>query len=100
VATCPVGDDTAAVELVIRTFVCEILVDDFSGDDPLAEIEFDSLALEQLLDFLEEKYRVLFEGEDLARINFSSVRLAAAMVQARRRATDVARAQFMADRGL
>src|SRR4051794_14784489 len=71
----------------IQTFVRVVLLNgDFDGDDPLAEVEIDSLALEELLDHLEETYFILFDPEDISRENLSSVERAASMVQARIRA--------------
>jgi acyl carrier protein len=74
----------ADVELSIQRFVRSYLVDeDFTGEDPLAELHIDSLALEQLLDHLEESYRILFEPQDISRANLSSVSRAATMVHHR-----------------
>lgn len=74
----------AEIENEIQAFVRDALLEEpFAGIDPLAELELDSLALEQLLDHLEETYRVLFDPEDISRANLSSVPRAAAMVGAR-----------------
>ena len=68
----------------IRDFIQEYLLDEpFTGSDPLAEIEFDSLALEQLIGFLEETYDIFLEEEDVARANLASVPLLVEVVQRR-----------------
>jgi acyl carrier protein len=75
---------TAEIETVIQAFVRDVLLETpFTGADPLAELELDSLTLEQLLDHLEETYRILFDPEDISRVNLSSVPRAAGMVRAR-----------------
>ena len=56
------------------------------GADPLADREFDSLSLEQLIDFIEEEFHILLNGEDIARENFSTLAATTDMVVARRRA--------------
>jgi acyl carrier protein len=72
-----------AIQRHVRTV---LLNGDFDGVDPLAEVEIDSLALEELLDHLEEAYFILFDPEDISRENLSSVERAAGMVHARIRA--------------
>lgn len=73
--------------VVRRTVLDDLLDEPFHGDDPLAELELDSLLLEQLVDRVEEHYRVLFEPEDLERHHFESLDALAAVVEARWRAT-------------
>jgi acyl carrier protein len=85
------GERWTGVEKVIQEFVRTNLVDDFDGEDPLAAVKLDSLALEQLIDHLEQTYQILLEGTDFARWNFISVPIAATMIEARRQATDLAR---------
>lgn len=69
----------------IRGFIDEHLLEEpFHGDDPLAEAALDSLAIEQLIDFLEEEDEVLFSDEELAGENFASVPIVAALVDAKR----------------
>ena len=83
-AALPAVPVLADIEATIQAFVRELLLDQgWVGGDPLAEEEFDSLALEQLLDHLEETYRILFTPEDIARQNLASVGIAAGMVRAR-----------------
>ena len=68
----------------IQNFVRDNLLEEpFNGVDPLAERQIDSLALEQLLDHLEETYRILFDPEEITRENLSSVSQAAQMVDNR-----------------
>jgi acyl carrier protein len=82
------------IEVTIQTFVRTYILDEeYPGADPLAELEIDSLALEQLLDHLEETYRLLFDPEDISRDNLSSVARAAEMVHAR--ITSVAAGKLM-----
>jgi len=65
----------------IQAFTRQVLLQDaFEGDDPLAELEIDSLALEQLLDHLEERYLILFDPEEISRPNLASVPRLAEMV--------------------
>jgi acyl carrier protein len=74
----------AEIEREIQSFVREALLEDaFEGVDPLAELDLDSLALEQLLDHLEETFRILFDPEDISRANLSSVARTADMVESR-----------------
>lgn len=78
---------TPSTAEVIRDFVVQHLLDEpFSGEDPLAELDLDSLALEQLIDFLEEEYRILLDDEDTHRSHFRGCAELAAVVDARRRA--------------
>jgi acyl carrier protein len=68
----------------IQAFVRTVLLDGrFDGSDALAENDIDSLALEQLLDHLEETYLILFDPEDISRVNLASLERAADMVHAR-----------------
>lgn len=62
----------------------------FEGSDPLAELDWDSLDLEQLIAAIEEKYLILLDQEDIARANFASVPVLAAVVRRRRAAWDAA----------
>ena len=76
--------DLAQIAADIQAYVRDVLLKGaFDGVDPLAEVEIDSLALEELLDHLEERYFILFDPEDISRENLSSVERAAEMVHAR-----------------
>ncbi|MFL5515974.1 MAG: phosphopantetheine-binding protein [Gemmatimonadales bacterium] len=71
----------------IRRFIVrELLEEPFEGRDPLAAEACDSLALEQLIDYIEEEFGVAFEDEELVRENFSSIPTLAALVKAKQRA--------------
>ncbi len=74
----PSSDEIA---LWIRDFVVDVLLaGDFSGIDPLSEQEHDSLALEQLIDALEEQFHILLDEEEISRENFQSVPTLAGVV--------------------
>jgi acyl carrier protein len=74
----------AEIEAEIQGFVRQwLLDDDYTGADPLVDRRLDSLALEQLLDHLEETYLILFDPEEITRPNVSSVARVADMVAAR-----------------
>ena len=69
----------------IRGFIERDLLDEpFTGIDPLLELELDSLSIEQLIDFIEDEYGLLFAEEELASENFASVSVLAALVDAKR----------------
>ena len=73
----------------VAWFVRTHLLDDAESDDtsdPLADRDFDSLSLEQLIDFIEEEFHILLNGEDIARENFSTLATTTDMVVARRQA--------------
>src|SRR5207302_4792678 len=54
-AAVPSTPELEEIERCIRAFAVEVLLEgNFQGDDPLSDTAFDSLALEQLLDHLEE----------------------------------------------
>jgi acyl carrier protein len=67
-----------------RFIVRELLEEPFEGRDPLAAEACDSLALEQLIDWIEEEYGVVFADEELVRENFASVPTLAALVKRKR----------------
>jgi acyl carrier protein len=72
----------------IRRFIMrELLEEPFDGRDPLAEEALDSLAIEQLIDYIEERFGVAFDDEEVVRENFSSIPTLAALVNDKRRAT-------------
>lgn len=72
-----------STEQTIKRFIEEIL-DEPGGEDPLSDRDVDSLALEQLIDLLEEEYQIFFEEQDVARENFRSVSALAELVERRR----------------
>jgi acyl carrier protein len=69
------------IEGEIRDFVNEeILGGEPLNGDPLADGMLDSLALEQLIAFVEERYDVMFEDEDLVAENFTDLRAVAGLI--------------------
>jgi acyl carrier protein len=72
----------------IRRFIKHHLLEEpFDGRDPLAHEVLDSLAIEQLIEYIEESFGVGFDDGELVRQNLSSVpRLAAVVNEKRRRA--------------
>ena len=80
--TSPGLPPVAAIEAEIQRFIREELLEEpFEGSDPLAEMEIDSLALEQLLDHLEIRYLVLFDAEEISRQNLATVQMLAELVR-------------------
>jgi acyl carrier protein len=71
----------------IRWFLQELLGDPVGAEDPLAEGRLDSLAKEQLLAFLEERFSIGFEDEELTAEHFESIESVASLVDAKRRAS-------------
>jgi hypothetical protein len=56
------------------------------GLDPLAEGLLDSLAVEQLIAYLEESFDIVFEDEELIAENFGSIETVARLVDDKRKA--------------
>jgi acyl carrier protein len=78
---------TTATEQAIQRYILdEILAAPPANEDPLAGRELDSLAIEQLLNFIEEEFDVEFEDEELSLENFSSIPVLAGIVDAKRAA--------------
>jgi acyl carrier protein len=72
----------------IRTYILGSLLEEpFEGDDPLAAEALDSLGIEELIDFLEDEYDILFADEELVRENFGSIATLARLVDAKRAAS-------------
>jgi acyl carrier protein len=69
----------------IRQFATQLT--DVGSRDPLADGLLDSLALEQLISYLESEFGIEFADEDLVRENFTSVEQVAALVEAKQRAS-------------
>ncbi len=71
----------------IRAFIDESLLDEpHPGEDALADLDLDSLAIEQIIDFLEEEYGILFSDEELVRETFATVPVLAELVDRKRAA--------------
>jgi len=70
----------------IRGYIEEYLLEEpFTGADPIAEEALDSVAIEELIDFLEAEYSVEFTDQELARESFGSARAVAALIETKRR---------------
>ncbi len=70
---------------LMRAFINEALLDEPFEGDPLAEGRLDSLALEQLLVFIEDDLGVLIDDEEITPDTFSSLDAVASLVEAKRR---------------
>jgi acyl carrier protein len=71
----------------IRRFIMrELLEEPFEGPDPLAAEALDSLAIEQLIEYIEGTFDVSFDDTELVRENFSSIPTLAALVNEKCRA--------------
>ncbi len=70
---------------LMRAFINDALLDEPFQGDPLAEGRLDSLALEQLLVFIEDDLGVLLEDEEITPETFSSLEAVASLVDAKRR---------------
>jgi acyl carrier protein len=70
------------VDQQIRQYIGNELLDgaEVSGD-PLAEGMLDSLAIEQLIGYIEDEFGVLFEDEELVAENFVSVSTVVGLVE-------------------
>jgi acyl carrier protein len=76
------------IERRLRDFMVEELLDDpYDGPDPLADGVVDSLAIEQLLEYIDEIYGVQLEDEEIVEENFESLAILARLVEGRRLAT-------------
>jgi acyl carrier protein len=71
----------------VRWFLQELLQDPVAAEDPLAEGRLDSLEKEQLLAFLEERFSIRFEDEELSAEHFESIESVASLVDAKRHAS-------------
>ncbi|MGC1512604.1 MAG: hypothetical protein WA797_06800 [Acidimicrobiales bacterium] len=70
---------------LMRAFINEALLEEPFEGDPLAEGRLDSLALEQLLVFIEDDLGVLIDDEEITPETFSSLDAVASLVEAKRR---------------
>ena len=70
----------------IRRFIDDHLLDERVAlrDDPLENGLLDSLAIEQLITFMEDEFDLEFDDEELIAENFASVATVAALVDAKR----------------
>jgi acyl carrier protein len=75
-----------SVRAEVRGFIrTELLAGARVDGDPLVAQLLDSLAIEQLVAFLEERYGIRFEDQEVVAENFASVDAVTALVAAKRR---------------
>jgi acyl carrier protein len=73
------------LEQELRRFIVEELVEErFHGSDPLASDAVDSLGLEQLVAYIEERFGVVVADEEMVAENFESVTALATLVDSKR----------------
>lgn len=78
---------TAEVAQQLRAFIVEELLDEpYGGADPLADRAVDSLAVEQLVEYIAEAYAVELADDEMIEENFESLDSLAALVWGKRRA--------------
>ena len=76
----------------IRAFIDQELIDEpHQNGDPLAADALDSVAIEQLITYLEEAFGVTFRDEEVVAKNFASVPTLAELVDEKRAAARVDR---------
>jgi acyl carrier protein len=71
----------------IRKFVATLTDDHETSRDPLADGLLDSLAIEQLIQYLEGQFRITFEDGELVSENFASIETLASLVDSKQRAS-------------
>jgi acyl carrier protein len=69
----------------VRQFIVDELLEDRRAGDPLAEELLDSLAIEQLVSFLEQEFNVVIVDEDMVAENFESLGAVASLVDRKSR---------------
>ena len=76
---------TTDVQTSLRQFIeQEILEEESPVADPLAEGLLDSLAVEQLIAYIEEEYGVTLDDDELVAENFASLAIVADLVESKR----------------
>jgi acyl carrier protein len=66
----------------IRAFIFDDLMDGQPAEgDPIAEGKLDSLAMEQVIGFMEDRFEVTFTDEELVQENFADLATVAALVE-------------------
>jgi acyl carrier protein len=74
-----------SIETQLREFIeQEILEEESPVEDPLASGLLDSLAVEQLIAYIEEEYGVTFDDDELVADNFASLPVVAGLVESKR----------------
>jgi len=69
---------------LLRFIVDELLDERYDGSDPLGADVVDSLGIEQLVDYIGERYGVRIADEEMVLENFESVPALAALVNSKR----------------
>jgi acyl carrier protein len=76
------------IETQLRGFIeQEILEDESPVEDPLASGLLDSLAVEQLIAYIEDEFGVTFEDDELVAENFASLPAVAGLVASKQQLT-------------
>jgi acyl carrier protein len=69
----------------IRSFIFDELMEGQPKEgDPVSDGKLDSLALEQVIGFIEDTYDVAFTDDELVEENFTSIEAVAALVETKR----------------
>lgn len=85
-ASAPGETERRSVERRLRAFIVdELLEEPYDGEDPLADRAVDSLAVEQLVEYIAEAYEVELADDEMIEENFESLATLAALVQRKRR---------------
>jgi acyl carrier protein len=76
-----------SVETQIRQYIQDELLEGAELPvDPLAEGMLDSLAIEQLIGYVEDEFGVIFEDEELVAENFASIKTVVDLVEVKLKA--------------
>lgn len=76
--------DRSEIERQLERFIVdELLEERYDGRDPLAVGAVDSLALEQLVEYVEQRFGVRIDDADMLAENFDSLGALAALVGAK-----------------
>jgi acyl carrier protein len=77
-----------SVEKQIRQYIQDELLEGADLPvDPLAEGMLDSLAIEQLIGYVEDEFGVIFEDEELVAENFASIKTVVDLVEVKLKAS-------------
>jgi acyl carrier protein len=77
-----------SVEEKVRQYIQDELLEGAELPvDPLAEGMLDSLAIEQLIGYVEDEFGVIFEDEELVAENFASITTVVELVEAKLKAS-------------
>jgi acyl carrier protein len=85
VATSHTNGERGEIERRLRDFIVAELVEvPYDGADPLADRVVDSLAIEQLVEYIHESYDIELEDEEMIEENFESLASLSALVDGKR----------------